>query len=149
MKPAWLIRAEDEQGVSEVAGPGSNPRIAEYFSVCTWQNTDDSVPWCSAFVCAMLEWSRVRSTRSAAAKSFLEWGIEIEVPITGCIVVLTRPGGTKEKPLYHVGFYVGDAENGDIFALSGNYRDTVCTALYSKSRVVSYRIPDQYFDPGF
>jgi len=145
MKPVWLERAENERDISEIPGAKHNPRILEYFDVCTYKAKEDEVPWCSAFVCAMLEWSRVRSTRSAAAKSYIGWGLPIEIPTIGCIVILTRPGGTKEKPLYHVGFFNGESEKG-IFVLSGNYRNTVCTAEFSKTRVVGYRIPTEYLE---
>lgn len=145
VKPAWLVRAENELDISEVPGKGNNPRIVEYFKVCTWQATEDSVPWCSAFVSAMLEWSRVRSSRSAAAKSYLSWGNEIEKPTLGCVVVTTRPGGTKDKPLYHVGFYAGPSDTG-FFLLSGNIRDRVCVAEFSFDRVVGYRIPTEYLE---
>jgi uncharacterized protein (TIGR02594 family) len=145
VKPAWLVRAENERDISEIPGAKHNPRIVEYFEVCTYKAKEDEVPWCAAFVSSMLEWSRVRSTRSAAAKSYLNWGREIEAPTIGCIVVTTRPGGTKEKPLYHVGFFVGKSDTG-IFILSGNYRNTVCTAEFSESRVVSYREPTEFLE---
>src|SRR3990172_9417892 len=101
--------AEAEMGVKEVPGSGDNPRIAEYL-----QSTDigapydenDETPWCSAFVNWCLEQVGIQGTRSAAAASWRLWGKEIEYSEYGCVVVMSRQGGT------HVGFAISEDEGG-------------------------------------
>ncbi len=136
-EPPWLIKARKEIGVAEIPGlDKNNPRILEYDAVTTLKAKVDEVPWCSAFVCAMLEWSGVDSTKSAAAVSYLDWGIELDKPSLGCIVVLERKGG------HHVGFYLHETMDA-VTLLGGNQSDKVCEMRFPKSLVLSYRLPDE------
>lgn len=135
-EPPWLRKARREVGIAEVKGQEHNSRILEYHAVTKLKATADEVPWCAAFVSAMLEWSGVDSTKSAAAKSYLGWGVPLDKPSLGCIVVTQRQGG------YHVGFYVHEA--GDrITLLGGNQSDKVCEMSFPKSIVLAYRMPDE------
>lgn len=131
----WMGIAERELGVSELAGGVHNPRIIAYHSATTLKASTDEVPWCSSFVCWVMEMAGYRSTRSAAARSWLTWGAQLETPVSGCIVVLRRGSGG------HVGFYADAAEPGRINLLGGNQGDRVCVAPYATSRVLGYRFP--------
>ena len=136
MKPAWLEIAEGELDQAEVSGVGSNPRIIEYHATTTLKATDDRVPWCSSFVNWCLYHAGVMPTRSAAARSFLRWGVVCE-PVEGCIVVFRR--GASETA-GHVAFYV--ATVGDrVRVLGGNQSDKVCYATYRAADVLGYRWP--------
>lgn len=129
--------ARGELGQKEVAGPGDNSRIAEYLASTTIgepYNRNDETPWCSAFVNWCIERAGLRGTRSALARSWLEWGREIREPVPGCIAVFTREGGG------HVAFYLG--RSGDnIYVLGGNQSNAVTEAAYAASRLLGYRLP--------
>lgn len=126
----------------ETPGPGSSARILQYHAETTLKATDDSVPWCAAFVCAILEWTGIPSPRSARAKDFLNWGRPIEKPIEGCIVVMERPphGG-------HVGFFVWENAS-HVNILGGNQKDSVRELRFPKMFVIGYRMPpEKYWSP--
>ncbi len=135
----WLDIAMKEQGQKEVKGKNFNPRIVEYHSVTTLKATSDEVPWCSSFVSWCLEKAGVKSTRSAAAKSYETWGDPLEKPIEGCIVVLTRGNGDER----HVGFFVGENST-MITLLGGNQADKVGVDWFLKTRVLAYRWPSEF-----
>ena len=103
MKPAWIIEAEKYIGLKEIKGPEHNPEILQWWKdIKRGGIQQDSVPWCSAFVGAMLERSGIKSSRFEGALSYLEWGMDITAPAYGCVVVFSRSVGG------HVGFVVGD-----------------------------------------
>lgn len=124
-----------ELGQQEIKGELANPRIIEYHSMTTLASKSDEVSWCSAFVCWCLEKAGIRSTRMANARSYLEWGQEVEAPYEGCIVVLSRG---KEPWQGHVGFFV-KMEGDKVFVLGGNQGDKVSVVGFHKSRILSFR----------
>lgn len=134
-KLPWLRLAEKELNTAEIPGDQHNPRILEYHAATTLVATSDEVPWCSAFVTWCLENSGMKSTRSAWARSYLNYGEKINDPKFGCVVVFAR-GATSG----HVGFYV--SENADeVLVLGGNQSNRVSMAYYSKRLVLGYRWP--------
>jgi len=138
MIPPWLSAAIREKDVEEVPGDGSNPRILEYFKSTTLDATDDGVPWCAAFVGWCLEQAGIDGTKSARARSYLDWGVSISKPIQGCLVILSRG---PDKLAGHVGFYW--SEDGDqVYLLGGNQQDRVCVRGYYKYNVLGYRVPE-------
>lgn len=141
-EPYWLSRARREIGQKEIDGPGSNPRIIEYHASTKLKATDDSIPWCSSFVCWVFEEEGIPSTKSAAAHSWLDWGESIEKPILGCIVVLKRTGSPTSA---HVGFYMGESP-GHIEILGGNQMNRVCIQSFPSSLVLGYRMPDARYN---
>lgn len=131
---SWYEVARRELGVKELQGIADNPRIVEYHSATTLRATDDEVPWCSSFVNWVMKKAGYVGTRSAAARSWANWGTKIDKPVKGCIVVLTRTGGG------HVGFYEGeDASN--IMVLGGNQDDAVNIRHYRRTRLLCYVLP--------
>lgn len=144
MKPSWLLIAEKEIGVKEVPGPGVEPRIVTYHTATTLHATDDSVPWCAAFVGWSLLQAGIEPTRSAAARSYLHWGREIANPPLGAIVVLSRgenapPASVLDAP-GHVGF-LAEREGDRVFLLAGNQHDAVNVTAFPAVRVLGYRWP--------
>jgi uncharacterized protein (TIGR02594 family) len=136
--PLWLKLAFVERGVAEQPGLFEhNPRIIEYHSATSLKATRDEVPWCSAFACWCMEKAGVKSTRSAAARSWLDWGREVRRPEPGTVVVLKRGDHSWQG---HVGFWIGE-DASRILVLGGNQGDEVSQAWYSKARVLSYRAP--------
>lgn len=138
----WISQAikEEQMRVTEVPGLQSNERIIWYDSFTRLQATDDTVPWCSAFVCACLESTGFESTRSSQAKSYLDWGKRAAPAfIFGSIAVLERG---KDQSQGHVGFVIGESDD-SIILLGGNQLDSVCLMEFSKSKVIDYRLPDE------
>lgn len=131
-------RAFAELNVAEIS-PGHNPRILEYHSVTSLKAQDDETPWCASFVSWVLEREGIRSTKSARARSYTEWGKAIAKPEKGCIVVFSR----GSNPTFgHVAFYSYESDT-HVWVLGGNQGNRVSIAPYPKSRVLSYRIPSQ------
>ncbi len=139
----WLTLANRDLGTAEIKGARHNPKIMQYFIDigATWAETDE-VPWCAAFVGSCIERSGIRSSRSAAARDFLEWGAECDQQV-GCIVVLKR--GTNEKQ-GHVGFWLG-AELNRVTILGGNQGNRVSVATFPATDVLGYRWPAQEAKP--
>ena len=136
--PIWYKKAQTQIGTLEADGSKDNPKIIEYHAETSLKATHDSVPWCASFVSWCLETTGVKSTRSARARSYLDWGIRLDTPIPGCVVVLSR--GTAHG---HVGFFTGVQNPTGIEILGGNQHDQVCVAVFLKSRVIAYRWPHE------
>ena len=67
-------------GTTEEPGTADNPVIMEmYASVGHTHVEHDSVAWCAAFVGHCLEKGGIRSTRQLNARSYLDWGVPVEV----------------------------------------------------------------------
>ncbi len=136
----WMEIARAELGTKQVAGARSNPRILEYLRSTTlgrWAASRDETAWCSAFANWTMSRAGIEGTGSAMARSWMGWGVELEVPMAGCIVVLSR----GRPPKGHVGFFVKRTTTGKVQLLGGNQGDKVSLASYPASRVLGYRWP--------
>lgn len=142
--PFWLAPALQSYMVSEVRGVKNNPEIIDYFTQAGHPNVkNDEVPWCAAYVGAMLKRSGIKSTNSLLARSYTTWGIELNQPEFGAIAVFKR--GTNPT-LGHVGFVVGyDREN--IYLLGGNQNDQVNITPYPTANLISLRWPEKELSP--
>jgi len=135
-EPKWLIEARKYLGLAEVKGPDHNPEILQMWrDIKRGGIKDDETPWCAAFVGAMLERVGIRSSRFESARSYLEWGQLLALPVLGCIAVFTRQGGG------HVGFVVGRDKAGNLLILGGNQSDAVNIKAFPVSRLTGYRWP--------
>ena len=135
--PRWYELALGERGVKEAPGGADNPVVQAYYRDAGHPEVKhDSVPWCAAFVGAMLTRADVRPSGSLAARSYLDWGVKLGAPRQGCIVVLKRGKGWQG----HVTFFDRE-QNGLLVCLGGNQSDKVCFATYRKSVVVGLRWP--------
>ena len=136
MKPAWIKEAERYIGVKEIPGLKHEPKIIEWWKAIKRGGIKtDEVPWCAAFVGACLENVGLASTRFESAKSYLNWGAPLAVPVYGCVVVFERDGGG------HVGFLVGKDQQGRLMILGGNQGNQVSVAPFDHTRVAGYRWP--------
>jgi uncharacterized protein (TIGR02594 family) len=135
-EPRWLKAARANIGERELAGRKHNPKVLHWWTLIRAPFTDDETPWCAGFVGAMLESVGIKSSRSAAARSYRNWGQKLTVPVLGAIVVFER--GPRNG---HVGFVVGRDPNGNILVLGGNQGDAVNIKPFSPSRVLDYRWP--------
>jgi uncharacterized protein (TIGR02594 family) len=135
----WLQRARKYIGVKEIHGHQHNPLILRMWERIKAKFRDDETPWCAAFVGSTLELSGIQSTRSAAARSYQTWGVKIDRPIPGAIVVFWR--GSPNSYSGHVGFVTGVTRSGNLVVLGGNQGDEVSEKAFARDRVVSYRWP--------
>lgn len=141
-----LQTASAEIGVKEVSGPKNNPRVVKYHAYSTLDNhsgMDDSVPWCSSFVCFVMEATRlasgktIGSVNSKLARSWLKWGVSSKSdPWPGDVVVYWR--GKPDGWQGHVGIFLKEA-NGRIYTLGGNQSDAVNVASYSRLKMLDIR----------
>jgi uncharacterized protein (TIGR02594 family) len=76
-------------------------------------------------------------TRSAAARSWNEFGQETKEPKEGDLVVLWRDNPKSWKA--HVAFFVSKGIT-SVNVFGGNQGNKVCLAPYSRIRVLSYRV---------
>ena len=134
--PQWLAIARPLIGLHEIAGAEHSPEIlAMWRAIKRSGIQSDEVPWCAAFVGACLERAGIRSSRFESAASYLTWGVRLDGPAHGCIVVFGRDGGG------HVGFVVGRDKGGKLLVLSGNQGDQVSIKAFPVDRVTGYRWP--------
>ena len=102
------------------------------------QNIDPATrAWCADFVNATLAKTGMKGTGSGMARSFLEWGQEVDQPQRGDIAVFTR--GDPNGPFGHVGFFDGYNEDGTIRVLGGNQGDSVSIASYPAESLLGFR----------
>ena len=131
-------QAEAELGTVEWA-KGSNPEVVKYYGEAGHTEiVDDSVPWCAAFVGAVLARSGVQGTGSLMARSYTKWGEavpSVDHAQKGDVVVLSRG---KDPRFGHVAFYNGKIGN-QVRVLGGNQSDKVSIASYDIGRLVAIR----------
>ncbi|EXI97855.1 TIGR02594 family protein [Burkholderia pseudomallei] len=138
--PAWMRVALAEQGVRRCGRGESNPRIVEYNGCTNLVGYDDKVSWCSSFVNWCFSRVGITGTGSALARSWLEWGRALGEPAYGCVAVLMRDRPTSWKG--HVGFYLRHDDE-RVYLFGGNQRGAVREYAYARSRLLSYRWPDE------
>jgi len=126
-------KASEEIGEKEFIGLKNNQRILDYHAATDLNSNQDATPWCSSFVCWVIEQCGVRSTRDAWARSYLNWGKKLKEPVKGCIVVMKRGSDSG-----HVGFF-HDQDEDYIYILGGNQNDSVCIKAYQKTNFLGFR----------
>lgn len=147
-EPVWLRRARLELGVKEIKGSQHSVRVLSYWELAKLWFKDDETPWCAGFVCAMLEDSGIRSTRSGMAKSFAnsQYFKKLDKFVVGCIVVFWRISPTNGSG--HVTFGVSQDAQGNIRGLGGNQSDAVTIASFDDDRLVGFYWPIAVPVPG-
>ncbi len=129
--------AQKEVGTVEWA-KGSNPKVVAYFKDAGSPAVlDDSVAWCAAFVGAMLKRAGQKGTGKLTARSYLDWGVEVDPPKAkaGDIAVFKRGNSTWQG---HVAFFVKQDAKG-IHVLGGNQRDSVNVSIQSPASLLGIR----------
>lgn len=125
-------------GTTEGPGPADNPIIMEmYASVGQTHVEHDSVAWCAAFVGHCLEKAGIRSTRKLTARSYLDWGIPIEVRDAqqGDIGIIPRGTSSWQG---HV-FFIDRTEGQWVWGLGGNQDDAVNVKRYPVTKLLGVR----------
>ncbi len=132
----WFELARAELGVREAPGVANSADVLEYYRDAGHPQRADSVPWCAAFVGAMLMRSGWKPSGSLMARSYLRGGQRLDKPRRGAVIVLER----GEPPSGHVAF-ADDWTPSVIKCLGGNQGDAVSVANYARHRVLGIRWP--------
>ena len=131
-----------EDGVSEIKGARHNERIVQYAKEggFPWVN-DDETPWCAIFMNWVIWRSGRKGTGSAAARSFLTYGVEgkIENAPDGNLIGVFKRGNSPTAG--HVGIIIGE-EGNHYFVFGGNQSNKACTIKISKFDLLSMRKPE-------
>lgn len=125
---------------TEIAGKKSNPEILALAKEAGVSDiyTSDEMAWCAVAHCVLV----LRSSREVPfkgydrlrAKSFLKFGVKVDVPMFGDTLVFGREGG------FHVGLYV--AEDDDCFHVAGgNQGNQYSVVRIKKDRLIEARRP--------
>ena len=137
--PRYLEIAEDDIGVKEYRGDKHHPRIIRYHAN-TGKWSRDEVPWCGSAIETWLIEAGVKGLGKpgALARNWMKWGIGVDVPMRGDIIVLKRrkrgsDAITGSRGGFHVGIY-DRASRGRLRLLGGNQRDAVRYSWYSQRR---------------
>ena len=135
-QPLWYKLALQERGVLEGRGDVNNPVVQKYYKDAGFPEVQhDSVPWCMAFVNAMLHRAGYKRTGSLLARSSLKNKAfkKLLKPTQGCIIVLERSNSTW---LGHTGFFVRSG-----WMIGGNQSDMVSIARYDSEKLLGWRWP--------
>jgi uncharacterized protein (TIGR02594 family) len=132
----WMPIALKEENVREIPGEKHEKRILEYHATTSGKFEDDETAWCSSFANWVFLQAGIRGTNSAAARSWLDWGISIPTPEYGCLVVIPRTNDPKKG---HVGFYLKQRA-GFYCLLGGNQKNMVCREWFA-ANALSFRWP--------
>ena len=125
-------------GTTEGPGAANNPTVMEmYASVGHDWVEHDSVAWCAAFVGHCLETAGIRSTRKLTARSYLDWGVPVEIADAqpGDIGVIPRGSSSWQG---HV-FFIDRIEGAWVWGLGGNQSDAVNVKRYPVSKLLGVR----------
>jgi uncharacterized protein (TIGR02594 family) len=138
--PLWIAEMAKYLGIVEVIKGQLNPVIAKMFAATHFppEKLQPRTPWCSAALCAVMEALGIRSTRSAAALSWAEWGVESDC-VPGSIAVF-KHDHVDAGATGHVSIVVG-MDGDQILCLGANQSNSVRRSWYKKSSVLCYRWP--------
>lgn len=136
----WMRYAEQEIGTCAIPGPGSHARILQYYREAVDRDFlsgtfGDHVPWCAAFVGAMLARSGNPGSGSLLARSYLTWGECADLSY-GAIAVFPRGQSWQG----HVGF-VFQHDGVRVRILGGNQSNCVSQKWFPVHRALGFRLP--------
>ncbi len=119
--PRWLEIARGELGTHEIRGSQDNPRVLEYHQATTLKARNDETSWCSSFVNWTMQQAGVQGTRSAAARSWLNWGQAVPKDAAhvkpGDVIVFPRGNNPAQG---HVAIVSEVLDNGMVRVIGGN-----------------------------
>lgn len=141
--PKWLDIARRYVGLAEIPGKAHNPTISRWLRDLRAWWSDDETPWCGTFVAAVFREAGYSLPQHwYRAKAWLDWGVKLDQPAFGCVVVFERSGGG------HVGYVVGRDQLGRLLVLGGNQGNKVSVAPFQTDRLAGYRWPiEAIMDP--
>ncbi|WP_429813599.1 TIGR02594 family protein [Ensifer sp. B1-9] len=147
-EPVWMREARRFMGLKEVAGAGSNSTIIGWAKrlggwVASYYTNDD-IPWCGLALAHWISFTLPSEPLPGNYLSALAWanfGIRLETPARGAVLVFKRPGGG------HVGLYVGE-DASHFHVLGGNQSNSVSVTRIEKARLVAIRWPATGGEPA-
>lgn len=140
-EPAWLTRARADIGQRETLGPNDSPRIRAMLRKLRLEWLAGQ-PWCGMILAEwMLDCGIEPPPNAFRAKAWATWGVELTVPVLGCVAVFGRVGGG------HVGLVTGVDARNRLIVLGGNQGDAVSLVPFDRSRVLAYRWPAGSTEP--
>ena len=126
-----VLTASQKMGLHEVE---DNEELRSFLGI------DPSVTeWCAAFVNAILKEHDIEgsSPYPLMARSFLDWGVSVEEPQVGDVVVFPRGDQGWQG---HVGFYIMTTADGNYYyILGGNQDDKVTISRFPSSLALDIR----------
>ena len=132
------VRAAKAQAVRAYASaPASSSRVvAEARRYLGTNPTNRRSLWCGAFMDMVLKRTGHKPGGNLA-RAYANYGKRVSGPQVGAIAVLSRGkrGG-------HVGVVSGVDASGNPIIVSGNHNDKVAEAVYPRSRVLAYVMPE-------
>ena len=134
-EPKYLKLARSHIGLKELTGHNDHPLILNWWVKLNakWLYKQ---AWCGLFVGHCFnEFNHAIPKAFYRAKAWLDWGVKVDRPCVGCVVVFDRKGGG------HVGFVVGKDNAGRLLVLGGNQGNQISIAPFDRSRVLGYRVP--------
>jgi len=134
-----LKQAFTQYGVKEVSGPQHNKTIVGYAKAIglDWVN-DDETPWCSIFVSWVAKKCKLKYSKLANARSWMNIGLPTQKPEPGDVVVFWRESPESWKG--HVGFFTGFSQDGTrVYCLGGNQGNQVSISAYPTDTVLGFR----------
>lgn len=133
--PLWMKVARSLDGQREIKGAKHNPIILRMWEAIKSPIRDDETPWCAAYVGYCLEEAGVRSTRSAAARSYEKWGQRLDERIAPIGAVATFWRGSPSSWQGHTAFFEGWDQRGRLLCRGGNQGDSVNVAPFDRARL--------------
>jgi uncharacterized protein (TIGR02594 family) len=103
--------------------------------------TSDEIPWCSSFANYCADIACFPGAHSAAARSWLDYGVVLDKPILGCFVIFERKDASNPNAAHIAICEHPDISNGIIRVIGGNQSDSVSVARYPVAKVLGYRAP--------
>lgn len=140
MKPRYIVEAESLIGTHEVSGKAASKDILSLWADAGLEPTStDEDPWCAAFVGGTLVRANKPGTKSALARSYLQYGDKLRKPEQYCIGVMKRGNSTWQG---HVG-YVMKFDDSHIWLLGGNQSNAVSIQKYPRSQFLGFVKPKE------
>ena len=140
-RPVHIKKAEQMIGM-DARRSDDRRHLKQYFASNLSNSIDPArIPWCAAWVNAVLADTGHDTTDSLMARSFLNYGTAIRNPRKGDIVVLRRG---RSQYTGHVGFFIERVTiDGTTYVavLGGNQDKAVNVAYYRENQVLGYRKP--------
>jgi len=130
--------AQKSLGLKEWPGAKHNPKVlALYNDAGHSEIRNDEVPWCAAFVGAVLARLGLHNTGSLLAKSYLKWGDKVALKDAkpGDVVIFNRGSQSWQG---HVAFFHAHAGK-YVEVLGGNQGNAVSIARYPVSNIAGIR----------
>lgn len=133
----WVEAARKSIGLKEIPGKEHASEIVRMLITLKAWWRDDETPWCGVFIAhCMKEALLPYPSKYYRALEWNSYGIKLDRPAYGCIVVFSRTGGG------HVGIVVGKDEKGRLMVLGGNQSNQVSIAPFDRARATGFRYPD-------